>query len=118
MDGEDLVVEFKEAGVPSGATETITVTGTFNATAQCINKGGINPNDPKKTQITSEGTASGSSPRTRAATSPAPWCWKRRTSTFPAPGQTRVISNERWTDVTITDEDTDASLSLGNFTIQ
>jgi hypothetical protein len=118
LDGDDLVVQFKEAGVPSGATETITVSGTFNATAQCINNGGINPNDPKKTLITSEESTSGEFTADQSGNVTGTLVLEAPDIQFSCPpGQTRVISGERWTGVTITDEDTDASLSLGNFTI-
>ncbi|HEU5241964.1 MAG TPA: hypothetical protein VFU25_08120 [Ornithinibacter sp.] len=57
--GTDLVVQFKESGLESGSVETVQVTAHLDATYQCINNGGTNPNDPKKTTISAEVSASG-----------------------------------------------------------
>jgi hypothetical protein len=59
LDGTSLVVQFKEAGLSSGAVETIQVTAHLDATYKCINGGGNNPSDPKKTTISSDVSASG-----------------------------------------------------------
>ena len=57
--GTDLTVQFKEAGLESGSTETVQVTAHLDATYQCINRGGSNPNDPKKTTISADVSESG-----------------------------------------------------------
>jgi hypothetical protein len=49
IDGVSLVVDFKEAGLESGAIETIQVTADLEALFQCVNNGGHVPSDPKKT---------------------------------------------------------------------
>jgi hypothetical protein len=49
----------KEAGLASGAVETIQATAHLDATYQCINGRGNNPNDPKKTTISSDVSQSG-----------------------------------------------------------
>ncbi len=56
--GTDLTVQFKEAGLESGSVETVQVSAHLDATYQCINRGGSNPNDPKKTTVNSDVTAS------------------------------------------------------------
>jgi hypothetical protein len=57
--GDSLVVSFKEAGLESGSTETITVSATVKATFQCVNGGNNVPSDPKKTTISSRVSKSG-----------------------------------------------------------
>ncbi|HJZ46681.1 MAG TPA: hypothetical protein VKE41_05930 [Roseiflexaceae bacterium] len=49
--GDSLVVSFKEAGLESGSTETITASATASATFQCVNGGNNVPSDPKKTTV-------------------------------------------------------------------
>jgi hypothetical protein len=118
LDGNDLVVHFKESGLPSGATETITVTGTYNLTLQCINNGGNNPKDPKKTKITEDAGASGDFTADQSGNVVGSLTLIAPEVEFSCPpGQTVVASDESWTNVTITDDDTDVSLSLGTFTI-
>jgi hypothetical protein len=57
--GADLTVKFKEAGLESGSVETVVLTAHLDATYQCINNGGHNPDDPKKTTISSDVSQSG-----------------------------------------------------------
>ena len=59
LSGTSLIVTFKEAGLPSGQTETISASSVLTATYQCINNGGKNPSDPKKTTITQPVSESG-----------------------------------------------------------
>ncbi|WP_426324316.1 hypothetical protein [Microbacterium sp. E-13] len=59
LKGTSLVVSFKEAGLESGSTETITASATLVAEYQCINNGGKNPSDPKKATVTTQPSASG-----------------------------------------------------------
>lgn len=57
--GTSLLVKFKEAGLESGSVETVQVSAHLDATYQCVNKGNHNPNDPKKTTISSDVSESG-----------------------------------------------------------
>lgn len=59
VSGTTLRVSFKEAGLESGSVETIRVTADAATTFQCINGGGKNPSDPKKTTVDTTVTASG-----------------------------------------------------------
>ena len=59
LSGTSLVVQFKEAGLSSGSTETIQASAHLDATYQCVNGGGNVPSDPKKTTVSSEVSASG-----------------------------------------------------------
>jgi hypothetical protein len=57
--GDIVTVNFKEAGLESGTTETVQISIARTATYQCVNNGGSVPNDPKKTTVSSAGTTSG-----------------------------------------------------------
>ncbi|MBD3943301.1 hypothetical protein IF188_16535 [Microbacterium sp. NEAU-LLC] len=59
LSGTSLVVSFKEAGLESGSVETVTASAHLMAMYQCINNGGSNPADPKKTTVDSEVSQSG-----------------------------------------------------------
>jgi len=50
-------VKFKEAGLESGATETIRITADLSAEYSCVNGGKKVPSDPKKTTVSGEFTA-------------------------------------------------------------
>src|SRR5436309_4030227 len=53
LSGANLVVNFKEAGLPSGAVETVTLSATEAVTYECVNGGGKNPSaSNKKTFVT------------------------------------------------------------------
>src|SRR5437764_13136742 len=60
LSGADLVIKFKEAGLPSGAVETITSSATATTTYECVNGGGHNPSASNKTttvtQVSKTGT--------------------------------------------------------------
>ena len=57
--GDTLTVQFKEAGLESGAVETVQISAHLDQTVECINGGNKNPSDPKKTTVSSDVTASG-----------------------------------------------------------
>ncbi|GAA2039273.1 hypothetical protein GCM10009819_25510 [Agromyces tropicus] len=59
LSGTSLVVQFKEAGLASGAVETIQATAHLDATYSCVNGGGNIPSDPKKTTISQDVSESG-----------------------------------------------------------
>ena len=52
--GSDLIVQFKEAGLQEGTTETIQATAQAEAVYQCINGGGKNPSAGNKHTVNSE----------------------------------------------------------------
>jgi hypothetical protein len=58
LSGADLVVQFKEAGLSAGSTETITVTASTSTTYECVNGGGRNPSASNKTTTQSQASAS------------------------------------------------------------
>jgi hypothetical protein len=58
LDGADLVVSFKEAGLPSGAVETVELKVQEAITYECVNGGGKNPSASNKhTFATSQETS-------------------------------------------------------------
>jgi hypothetical protein len=113
-----LVVSFKEAGLESGSTSTITVSGTGTADYECINGGGKNPTADNKDTVSAEVSASGDFTATKngnvvgslTLSPPGP-------GSFSCPNGQRLSgpTNVSYTNVWITDEDTGATLSLGDF---
>jgi hypothetical protein len=108
-------VTFKEAGLESGAVETITVTAHLDATYQCVNRGGHNPDDPKKTVVSADYSQSGEFTAARngnvsgslTVTAPAP------STVLDCPnGQTATHTVSIWSNITVTDEDTLATIAL------
>src|SRR3954468_17935437 len=53
LSGANLVCKFKEAGLASGAVETVSCSATESVTYECVNGGGMNPAaSNKKTFVT------------------------------------------------------------------
>ena len=110
-----VTVAFKEAGLESGAVETITVTAHLDATYQCVNRGGHNPDDPKKTVISGDHSKSGEFKAARngnvtgslTVTAPAP------STVLDCPnGQKAVHTVSTWSNISVTDEDTLATITV------
>lgn len=113
--GSTLTVKFKEAGLESGATETITVSAHLDATYACINGGGKNPSDPKKKTVSSDvsysadftagknGNVTGSLSVSAPAASGILDCPN---------GQTATLVSVTWTNVSIYDRDSGAFLAI------
>jgi hypothetical protein len=59
LSGSSLVVNFKEAGLSSGAVETITTAATATTTYECVNNGGKNPSASNKTTTVSNVSTTG-----------------------------------------------------------
>jgi len=57
--GTTLTVKFKEAGLESGSSETIQISGHLDATYSCVNGGKKVPSDPKKTTVSGDFQQSG-----------------------------------------------------------
>jgi hypothetical protein len=119
LSGTSLVVQFKEAGLSSGSTETITATAQLDATYQCVNNGGHVPSDPKKTTISTDVSKSGDFTAGKngnvsgSLTLNAP----AAADVLDCPGgQTSTLVSGTWSDVSISDEDSGAFLALsGSF---
>jgi hypothetical protein len=116
LSGADLAVNFKEAGLPSGQTETITVTATVTENWFCVNNGSAHPQASNKRTSTSTASASGQFTAdingnvtgTLTITAPA------APSDFSCPaGQTLELGSVTYSGITITDSTSGATLSLG-----
>ena len=120
LSGVNLVVSFKEAGLASGSVETIIASAHLDATYQCINGGGSNPADPKKTSISTDVSQSGQFTAGKngnvvgslTLTPPAP------TTVLDCPnGQTATLTVVTYTNVTVTDSTSGAFYAIaGTFT--
>jgi hypothetical protein len=115
--GLTLVCEFKEAGLSSGAVETIQVSVFASREDSCVNNGGNIPEDPKKTTTAATVTASGQFTAGKngnvigSLTVSLP-----PTSLTCPPGQTAtLISSTFVPNATITDLTSGASISVGGF---
>jgi hypothetical protein len=119
LEGTSVVVSFKEAGLESGSVETVTASAHLMATYQCINNGGTNPADPKKTTVDSEVSQSGEFTATKngqlvgSLTLSVP----EASTVLSCPnGQKATLTAGSWSDITITDETSGASASVdGSF---
>ncbi|WP_353828895.1 hypothetical protein [Agromyces sp. SYSU T0242] len=115
LDGVDLVVQFKEAGLESGSVETVVASADLSATYSCVNGGNHVPADPKKTTVDSRLAASGEfeagkngnivgsltlvpTPAAQALDCP--------------PGQTATLISVVWSNVTVEDLDSGAFIAL------
>ena len=113
LSGMDLTVKFKEAGLESGSEITVQLSADLDATYQCLNNGGKNPNDPKKTDI--DTTVSANVPFTvpkngqlsGTITLQAP---AASTVLSCPPGQTATLTAVAWSNIELTDLTTGAYL--------
>jgi hypothetical protein len=121
LSGSSLVVNFKEAGLPSGAVETVTVSATATTTYECVNNGGKNPKASNKTTTQSPVSTSGTFTADKNGNITG-----SLTLTPPSasalgfscpPGQTVTFVSVTYTNVVITDSTSGASISFpGRFT--
>jgi hypothetical protein len=114
-----LVVQFKEAGLPSGAVEHIVVDATATANWFCVNGGAHNPAASNKRSTSTPVSASGDfgpvdkngnlvGSLTVSSASLLP-------SGFACPGgQTLTLGSVSYTDVSITDDTSGAYLALAD----
>ena len=117
LSGADLVVNFKETGLQSGATETVTVTADASTTYECVNGGNKNPSASNKTTTQSEVSESGEFTADRSGNIVGSLTLSPPTAAelgFSCPnGQTVTFVSVTYTNVVITDEDTGATFNLG-----
>lgn len=116
LSGSSLVVSFKEAGLPSGAVETVQVTATATENWFCVNNGSGNPQASNKRTSVSTASASGQFTAdingniTGSLTVTAP----AAPAGFSCPsGQTLELGSITYSSITITDLTSGATLSLG-----
>ncbi len=117
LDGANLVVSFKEAGLESGSTETVTVSATEAITYECVNNGGHNPTASNKHTFQTSGSTSGEFTADRNGNINGQLTLFPRSAAslgFSCPsGQTVTFVSVIYSNVTITDEDSGAFLSIG-----
>jgi hypothetical protein len=100
-----LVVDFKEAGLAFGTTETVTVDATGTAVYACINGGGNHPKATNKETVSSEVSATGTFPVQKngnlvgeiVVSPPSPGAFSC------PPGQTMVLASVAYTGISVTD---------------
>jgi hypothetical protein len=116
LSGSSLVVNFKEAGLSAGSTETITVTADASTTYECVNNGGKNPSASNKTTTRSRLSTSGNFPVDRSGNITG-----SLTLTPPSasalgfscpPGQTVTFVSVTYTNVTLTSSPSGASFTF------
>jgi hypothetical protein len=115
LSGTSLVVKFKEAGLESGAVVTVELRAHLQATYQCINNGGKNPNDPKKTTIDSEQSANEpfAVPKNGNLVGELTLSPPSASSALDCPsGQTATLTEVTWSMVELEDLTTGAYLAL------
>lgn len=106
VDGANLVVSFKEAGLGNNQLITYTASADATATYVCVNKGGANPSASNKTTVSGPVSATGTFSSGKNGNidesltltpPPAP-------STFSCPkGQSKQTAEVTYTNVSITD---------------
>jgi hypothetical protein len=116
LNGSDLVVHFKEAGLPSGAVETVTVSATEAVTYECVNGGGMNPSASNKhtfvTTVSQSGTfTADKNGNIVGSLSLAPASAASLGFSCP-PGQTVTFVSVTYSNVSITDSTSGATTSL------
>jgi hypothetical protein len=121
LSGSTLVCNFKETGLESGSVETISCDATALTTYECVNGGGKNPSASNKTTTRSEVGNTGTFPADKngnvvgsvRVTAPS-----ASQLGFSCPsGQTVTFVGVTYSDVSVTDTVTGASLNLpGTFT--
>jgi hypothetical protein len=121
LQGNDLLVTFKEAGLESGSVETITVDALATTTYQCRNNGGKNPSASNKTTTVRRVSESGEFPAAKngnvvGSLTLSPPSAAALGFACP-PGQTVEFVSVTYADLSVTDEDTGATLAIaGTFT--
>lgn len=117
LSGSSLVVSFKEAGLSSGAVETVTVTADALTTYECVNNGGKNPSASNKTTTDSDVSASGTFTADKNGNITGSLTLTPPSATALGfscpPGQTVTFVSVTYSNVFITDSTSGASLRLG-----
>jgi hypothetical protein len=121
LSGSDLVVNFKEAGLASGATETITVSATETVTYECVNGGGMNPAASNKHTFVTTASESGQFTADKngnvvGSLTLSPATAESLGFSCP-PGQTVTFVSVTYSNISVTDETSGATTALkGTFT--
>jgi hypothetical protein len=121
LSGSNLVVNFKETGLPSGQTENVQVTATEMITYECVNGGGLNPSASNKKTFRTTGSASGFFPADQNGNIEGQLTITPRSAASLGfscpPGQTTTLVSVVYSNVLVTDLTSGASIGIpGTFT--
>ena len=121
LSGANLTVSFKEAGLSSGAVETVTVSATATTTYECVNGGGKNPSASNKTTTQTDVSASGTFTADKNGNLVGSETLSPPTASslgFSCPsGQTVTFVSVSYSNVMVTDSTSGASISVpGTYT--
>src|SRR5947207_3588273 len=116
LSGSNLVCQFKEAGLASGSVETVSCNATESVTYECVNGGGKNPSASNKHTFATTASKSGQFTADKNGNivgsltlSPA----SAASLGFSCPpGQTVTFVSVTYSNVTITDSTSGASISV------
>jgi hypothetical protein len=116
LSGANLVTNFKEAGLPAGASETITTSALATTTYECVNGGDHNPSASNKTTTSSEVSQSGTFTASQngnlvGSQTLSPPTAQQLGFSCP-PGQTVTFVGVNYSNVSIVDHTSGASISL------
>jgi len=100
-DGNNLNVDFKMSGLGSFAEVDISVTATATRSDSCVNNGQNIPADPKKTDTTSQVSASGTFPVTNGQVTGSLTLTPPTTLLSCPPGQTATLISISYSNVEI-----------------
>lgn len=117
--GFALEATFKEAGLSSGSVVTIALSADLDATYQCINNGGKNPSDPKKTTVSTSVEAAGNFPvgKNGQLTGSLELSPPAASAVLDCPGgQRATLTAGTWSNIWLSDLTSGASFSFGNET--
>ena len=114
--GTSVTVNFKEAGLAAGATETITASATATTTYACQTNAGTYPNAANKqttsTNVSQSGTftadQNGNLVGSLTLTAPGP---EQNTLVCP-PGQTETLQSASFSNVTVSDSTSGATITV------
>lgn len=116
LSGADLVVKFKEAGLPSGAVETITANATATTTYECVNRGGHNPSASNKTttvtQVSKSGTFTADKNGNVVGTLTLSPPTAAQLGFSCPPGQTVTFVSVTYSNISVSDSTSGASIAL------
>ena len=114
--GSSLVIKFKEAGLASGAVETITSSATATTTYACVNKGGHNPcasnKTTTKTEVSKSGTFTADKNGNVVGTQTLSPPTAAELGFSCPPGQTVTFVGVSYSNVNVTDNTSGASMAL------
>jgi hypothetical protein len=118
LSGSSLKASFKETGLSSGSTETVTLNATESITYECVNGGGTNPAASNKKTFKTTGSTSGNFTADRSGNiegslSLSPASAESLGFSCP-PGQTVTLVSVSYTNVSLTDSTSGATIQLAN----